>query len=287
VPAAARSTCRVARYAKAALRCLPVLALRTPDDATPLIVPRRFAMKYLPEYGIYIDGAASKVLKPDSYEAIVEVQIKTIANLQTGRAVFQKIKKYGAAKVVPYDGSLGVCNASVGLTKQRLPVVMNGQPVAGDVYDVEYSPDTWHGTTHCRRNLALEPDAVLFHELVHAFRLQSGLFHQLPLPVHLAHYKDEEEFFAVTLENIYQSEAGRQTSFADGGFHRSNLRDGHTFPKKQLPGSQATSVTFLGDKDRLRLVEKFWNQQPETAALIARVPATFNPIQAYYVMTRK
>jgi Effector protein len=50
------------------------------------------------------------------------------------------------------------------------------------------------------------PDDILFHECVHAMRQILGVWHAAPMP----EWKNQEEFYAVMMTNIYLSRAGRE-----------------------------------------------------------------------------
>lgn len=52
------------------------------------------------------------------------------------------------------------------------------------------------------------PDDMLFHECVHALRQVMGVWRRTPMP----EWRDREEFYAVTLTNIYLSQGGRDSA---------------------------------------------------------------------------
>jgi hypothetical protein len=63
----------------------------------------------------------------------------------------------------------------------------------------------------CRSGAAAQDDDVLLHEMVHALRMMQGLGNPIPTVspnihgMHMEGYKDEEEFLAVVITNVYLS----------------------------------------------------------------------------------
>jgi hypothetical protein len=101
-----------------------------------------------------------------------------------------------------------------------------------------------------------EADGVLLHELVHAMRVISGVFHQSKMG---GGYKDSEEFYANTIEMIYRSETGLDVF--DYAFH---------------PIDQAT---FLQRPRARALLTALRYAQPSLFLALAKVDAPFNPIR--------
>jgi hypothetical protein len=107
-----------------------------------------------------------------------------------------------------------------------------------------------------------------------------GILRQTPLTGNMAHFKDEEEYFATLVANIYISEMGRQPTQWLVGSGNSGLRLSYTSAK--VSDDQALSVDFLMYGDNYRLVKKFCQQHPSIAPQIGEVTARFNPIRVFY-----
>ena len=121
------------------------------------------------------------------------------------------------------------------------------------------------------------PDDTLLHELVHALREARGQFSQVP--VWDPRYDNQEEYFAILVQNTYASEKGMTI-----------LRRDHK-DKAALRDARSTSEGFLGRderplaKDQLEnrlLVQRFARENFGLCQQIAnRVTARFNPIGEY------
>lgn len=119
------------------------------------------------------------------------------------------------------------------------------------------------------------PSEILFHELVHAFRIvtrkaSNRVGPSLPyVPKELIKYPtydSEEEFFAVLITNIFSSETGRP------------LRKDHE-SVELLPSQLSTNKGFLAIEPYAQLVRKFCIEHPAVSVRIYGVPSAFNPIK--------
>jgi hypothetical protein len=126
----------------------------------------------------------------------------------------------------------GVCSASL------------GKPGAVDVFYTDY---------RCKES---EADGVLLHELVHALRVISGVFHQSRMG---GGYHDSEEFYANTIEMIYRSERGQDVF--DYAFH---------------PIDQAS---ILKQPKARALITALCHKQMSLCTALSQVKADFNPIR--------
>lgn len=112
------------------------------------------------------------------------------------------------------------------------------------------------------------PDTVLFHELVHAFRIFQGL--RNPIPTEDIKWMNEEEFLAVVLTNVYLSAGGS-----------TRLRGGYGDYDQKLEAPEDTSSGFL-TKENLKLFDKFapfWGPIFTDVGFI--IVAPFNPFREY------
>ena len=134
---------------------------------------------------------------------------------------------------------------------------------------IDVSPEMWSGGKDLGAGTAL--DDVVFHEMVHAFRLMSGTFYQLPVN---QGYDHEEEFLAIVLTNIYLSEKNAPA-----------LRARHQLPntallerEKFLDNVQKTDLTPIV------LIERFRLSNPKlyrNFADITKKSAKFNPVREF------
>lgn len=112
------------------------------------------------------------------------------------------------------------------------------------------------------------PDTVLFHELVHTFRIFQGL--RNPIPTENIKWMNEEEWLAVVITNVYMSAAGS-----------TRLRGGYGDYDQKLEAPEDTSSGFLTNEN-LKLFDKlspFWG--PVFSDLAFVIVARFNPFREY------
>jgi hypothetical protein len=108
---------------------------------------------------------------------------------------------------------------------------------------------------------------VLFHELVHAFRLVTGKFVNSKIPK-LPAYDIEEDFYAIVITNIFLSETDRNQP----------LRESHR-GLEPLPVYRATDQGFLTLDANLEYVTKFIHDHPDVSKQLRDVPSVFNPVR--------
>jgi hypothetical protein len=161
----------------------------------------------------------------------------------------------------------------------------------GSDSEIHYSPKEVHHTCIYRETatgpcLYLFPplnsdpnhsDALLVHELTHSLREMRGQFNQIP--TRNPRNVNEEEYFALLMQNIYDSEKGF-----------TYLRAEYT-PTRLMDKAEATSEAFLGKGkrpvgmrllDNRRLVMKFTLECAELCRnIMVHVQAKFNPIGEY------
>jgi hypothetical protein len=107
-----------------------------------------------------------------------------------------------------------------------------------------------------------EPDVTLLHELVHAVR-PDMVNKQLPRATGDA-WNNHEEFFAVTVENMYRAERGIKC-----------LRGGHD--ASMLGAERATSAGFLEDKSVKARVQEALKRESLAQKLARFTDLPFNP----------
>lgn len=105
------------------------------------------------------------------------------------------------------------------------------------------------------------------HEMVHALRRMQGVFD--PVPTRNENYKNEEEWLAVVIANIFIS--------AKGG---TALRADYYTQNKMLEKPLNTSAGFLSDAKNLRLLKKYYQHWKSVMVPLSAVTlAPFNPLQ--------
>jgi hypothetical protein len=235
----------------------------------------------LAEGAIRVSGTST------DYDSDAAAIARGLVATQTGRAIVTKIRTHGTVLITDdypgkvrgefnaeFDPALGKSNKTLGIvvfhpqdgTVTTAKIFYNGKEISlAQVRSIQQ-----HYT-------AMQPDEILFHELVHAARYLGGDYKKTPIP-EMPDYDNEEEYFAVLVTNIYMSERGR--SFAS--FSKSHrLRR-----KPEMNEQEADPWAFLLEDDNYRLVEKFCKQHPTIAPMIAHAPADFNPIRDYYDLKR-
>jgi hypothetical protein len=113
--------------------------------------------------------------------------------------------------------------------------------------------DVFYSDYRCEES---DADGTLLHELVHAMRVISGVFHQSRMG---GGYHDAEEFYANTIEMIYRSERGQD--IFDYAYH---------------PIDQAL---VLKRPQARALITALCHKQMSLCIALAQVDADFNPIR--------
>lgn len=216
-------------------------------------------MRKLPSYHVIIDPDGVSDISEKDYEDLVELDLGKIYSATTGRAVFTIIARYGSVLIKPYRGSERCQGGSIG--------------GYGSIQIVEYAPQQYaKGPTSCSAKMGWNADENLCHEIFHAARRLGGdPGHFDSLDGYMESWKDEEEFFAILVANIYSSETGRADHMRLS-YGMTKLYKGLRDPEKWLQYKEA----------HYDLVEKFCEQHPVAAPMMARAKADFNPIRTFY-----
>ena len=120
-------------------------------------------------------------------------------------------------------------------------------------------------------------DEVLMHELVHGVRLASLKLKLGPAADRgLVMYDNDEEFFAVLVENIYQSE-----------LRSGPLRSSHTGFMEMDKNLQSSLAFFQVSGNAFEKIQKFATENPGLAKALSNIEAPFNPLNAYFCHTAK
>jgi hypothetical protein len=192
---------------------------------------------------------------PGHYESSVLGMLRSFDAIQTTRALMNGFRALGRdVLVVPYDFSVGSCNA---VSRSEWGLFPN---------KVYYSPNLYYPGPDCE---CIDPgDAgnsaheVLCHELVHALRRAAGTIHRYTK-------KGEEETLAIMVTNIFASETNKPA-----------LRKNHHNHAPQKDPVLNTSEGYLAANRNL--VALFAREHGAVASALSYVNARFNPIRAYF-----
>lgn len=210
-----------------------------------------------------LSGAAAA-----TYKHKVQEHLRWIYRTTSGKLLFRSIKFYNRpVTITPY--TVGDCNAIGG-----------GTAVGGDG-TISYSPDTFSlhgacsGTTSAQRS-GLLWDEILFHEMIHVFRVVSGKWSQNPLSFGLHRYTDTEEFNAVLITNIYISDRSNKI--------KSSLRASHQGFAPLSTDFDDPFEFFSSSTQTYGLIKKFCSDHPFFAKRLADdlAKSPFNPLRDYY-----
>jgi Effector protein len=249
-----------------------------------------------------------KIIGPDQYEGDVEKQLEAILKNPAGKLLLEYIDdnpRY--IRIVPYTG--GGCESVTTADNSRDSVPANVTPYQGyadgqvitrddqgrmvvssrddkanwtgtgqgsDVH-VQFTPGIYGASDCSGGTYGSQPDEILFHELVHAYRKMAALFNPVPTVPKLFLYLHEEEWLAILIANIY---------IAVKNGSNKNLRKDHN-GHEELKAPLNTSDGFLKDDDHRMLVRKYMGQQVLFTWELHQVPAAYNPFHEYVLNNRK
>jgi hypothetical protein len=212
------------------------------------------------------DATNRETLKRINYAAYERDTLATLEAIWqgswTGTSIIQGIAASRGMKVIITPYFVNSCNAA----SDPRPTWSSGSEI-----NVLFLPATWQAGSACAIGPGSSPDAVLLHELVHAYRQIKG--HKYPKDLFVTGfcYDTEEEFYAILLTNIHLSAKGEKALRKD---HK-----GHDRLYLEL----STSEPFLTKiRDHRRLVHAFvsehWGLCQEH---IKKDQCAFNPIDYF------
>lgn len=143
---------------------------------------------------------------------------------------------------------------------------------AGSDVTVSFTPKMWGFGNICSATggqPGSSPSQVLFHEMVHGFRMMRGHFRGPPTLGSSRRYDNEEEFFAVVLSNIYIADPTNSTA-------NRTLRADH-WGFTPLATVQNTTAGFLAVRTNRARLEIFAREEPDLASKLKTVGGPFNP----------
>jgi hypothetical protein len=161
-------------------------------------------------------------------------------------------------------------NTGIGSTDDQGNFIGSGEGTGDDSF-VEFSPEAFvSGSPSRPPGPGMEPDEVLFHELVHASRQVVGVVYFLPVT---QGYDNEEEYIAIVLCNIYIRESHNAAALR-GDHGQATLND----PEHFLDNGQRVDLAHR------MLLERFRLRQQHFFDDLARIDASttpFNPVRQY------
>jgi hypothetical protein len=244
------------------------------------------------KYGITVNPLGLAGAQARTYCYQVREHLKWIERTKSGKILFNSIKYYGnPVEIRPYTGNFGACNATADTEV--------ASPTIGGIFDaiatagrslikgvITYSPSTWSKHGPCQpAGIPRQGemwDEVLFHELVHVFRSVSGKSGNVRIPMQagLKHYTNNEEFYAVMLQNIYVADKTNKIKTGLIGNH------GH-WPLVQ---QYRKPWGFYSESSQVfDLVDKFCQDHKGLSKRMANdlADSEFNPLADYYADREK
>src|SRR5262249_12462764 len=144
---------------------------------------------------------------------------------------------------------------------------------AGEI-NVRFTPSDWSRGSCSKQGPGATPDAMLLHELVHAYRQIRGHVFKVKVRVPGFLYENEHEFYAILLANINLSAKNERVLRRD--------HDGYKILYPELASSEPFLKNLI---EHRRLVESFYNQNIPLCDTVRRDQCVFNPID-YFIKNR-
>ncbi len=205
----------------------------------------------------------------EKYKADVQAALDAIWNGSwTGTAIIQGIAENSRVKVIISPFLEVTCNAGA---TDHAAWAKPGE------FSVEFTPADYSASGSCAKGRpGTSPDAVLLHELVHAYRQirghSAGIRTLLKVPGFK--YEDEHEFYAILLTNIHMSAKGERILRRD--------HDGYKPLYPELSSSEPFLKNFI---EHRRLVGEIVNENSALCNTVRRDQCAFNPID-YFMKNR-
>jgi hypothetical protein len=256
-------------------------------------------MPFESQFGIWIDPTSLLDLKAppisaEAYENGVRRVLIKISASKVGQAVLNTIRVHGrVVRIVPNLINANVCAPADAVevdVKQfqlnkawKIVNLVAGTHFPGLRGRINFTPGMYAKGGACqkfygpRSEYTPTEDEVLLHELVHGARIASLQLKLGPAAEGgLMMYDNEEEFFAVLVENIYQSE-----------LKSGPLRSSHTGFLEMDKNLQGSLAFFQVSGNAFEKIEKFATQNPGLAKALSKIEVSFNPLNAYFCHTAR
>lgn len=233
-----------------------------------------------------------KFTTPEKFTSDVRVGLQEIQKTQSGRILLRSIRWHGrwvriSPPVMPIGGNPLTCRTDEAnwgepkdlqfyrATKPFFDAM--GLQFKGIHSVVRFSPNQHRIFGACwihnvaKSDFQPTPASVLFHELVHAFRHVSKKFDKVT-QTHggIANFDSREEFNAILVQNIYQSELG------------SNIRQSHHGFNNMDQDLNGSFEFFKVSTKAFQMVDKFCKENKGLTRALSCIKVAFNPLAAYY-----
>lgn len=237
-----------------------------------------------------IDGTPALGMSSVAYTQSVSSIVAKIAQTQVGGCLLRSIRHHRRwVRIWPRDDRLLLASEVLGSSyrdiEERESREFLNKLTGSKMFSSNVGAAVNFFPHMCKRNAATcKPDflarndfiptaeSVLLHELVHAFRRVSRKFNDSSGP-HLsgvlAAYTAKEEFLAVLVENIFQSEV------------KGELRGAHLFHVRLRPEFSNSIDFYRQDPRVLQMIEAFCGENKGFTRAIAKIEVPFNPIAAF------
>jgi hypothetical protein len=256
-------------------------------------------MPFETQFGIWIDSTSllaqkTPLVSPQVYEEGVRKILVKISHSKVGRVVLNTIRFQGrVVRIVPNVIDPQQCapadtqDGDAFEFSVNKAVKMTNQVVSAGLKSlrgrINFTPGMYAKGGPCensyRKRSQFTPteDEVLLHELVHGARIAS-LKLKLQEATHqgLMMYDNDEEFFAVLVENIYLSE-----------LKSGHLRSSHTSFMEMDQNLQGSLKFFQVSGKAFEKVDQLATQNPGLARALANIAVPFNPLTAYFSQPAK
>jgi hypothetical protein len=208
----------------------------------------------------------------DDFFGTVIRLIKIIRGTDTGDAVLDNIGE-GAIRIEPEPDPDACDPESAYLLNHRCEVMAAAAVIK---FSPLFAKRASRRSGLCRE-VWMEGDEVLLHELVHAMRATHKAHDCRELGLGLRSFSSREEFFAVLIENIYRSERRLGKEFKGKLDDQVPLRRNHGLGR-MFAGE---AKVFLKDILKLELVLTLWNDaaMESMCRKISKVDTAFNPLR--------
>jgi hypothetical protein len=256
-------------------------------------------MPFESQFGIWIDSSSlldskNPPMSPEAYENGVRTILMKISHSKVGRAVLNTIRwHHRVARIVPNVIDPAQCAKAgadeVDLKQYQLNKAIKLVNAVADTHllylrgKINLTPGMYAKGGACqkyyepRSQYTPSEDEVLLHELVHGARIASLKLKLGAAAVKgLVMYDNDEEFFAVLVENIYNSE-----------LKKGLLRSSHTGFMEMDKNLQGSRAFFQVSGNAFEKVEKFATENPGLAKTLSNIEVPFNPLNAFFCHTGK
>lgn len=199
-----------------------------------------------------------------AYENSVVQLLRLISSTRVGKLLFDLLNRNQQCWIVPLDfRDKNDCGCGA--------FAFPGQPKEGGGIRIYFNPTDFNSLT----KRWLSADDILFHEIVHAYRIGRAGYGVVNSARSMSGNKDAEEFFALQMQNIYLTFRGSQR------FYR-------TYNRLESV-SKATAYQYFSEDAEALMALRYFVETDPIAATVSRwihPPDSFNPWRDYAVLER-